>query len=777
LIEGPDGYLYGTARPATANGLVYKVKKDGSDFAVLKEFSAEDGYGPSQGVTLAADGLLYGFTTGGAGFGKGAFYRIHADGSDFEIVKDLDSDFASITSAPRQAADGMFYTTSMDGNIHGIIYRFASTGSYSGRVFAETIDHPYQLFYTKSNELYGISQNGGAKGLGGIFTLEKDGSNGLSVIYQNGLTDQAVFIDNLVEDDDGNFFSAVGGSGNAIGKLAPDHSFTKIYDFPDNTYTWTTMGTLFFASDAFLYGITAGGGTYGKGTLYRLKTDGSEFSIQHSFEESTIVRQPIQFESNGYLYGICNGGVNGKGSIYRFNMATKDFERIFDLTAYFGSTFFGYLKLLKGSDGMIYGLATTGGASGDGLIFKIAEDGSGFLELRSFSDDDKTQGYVPTRILEGPDSRLCGVTALGGDHDTGVIFSLQRDGSGYGKIFDLPEELNLRLLAEVDLRLIPKISHQISFSLPSNTRKISEGPVTLTALSDAGLPVSFSSSDASLAVIDGSTLYPSGVGEVTITAQQSGNDFYTRAATTEVLLIEKGDQALTFDQIDSKTVGDDNFTLNAASDAGLPVTYATSNENITIAGNTVTIVSAGRATIVARQEGNGNYNAAPDVEQSFCVNPVTPVISDDRLTANTLLLTSSNDTGNQWFFNGAEIEDATEKTLTIVEDGTYTVNTAVDDCVSELSEGYASIVTGIEPSTEWDVVLYPNPVAEKLTVQLRGDAGPISLEVVDIAGRTLMDHVCENEQEILDFGSVPKGLYFLQLRTKDKLYQRRIVKR
>jgi hypothetical protein len=280
MIEGPDGYLYGTTSPGAANGLIYKVKKDGSDFAVLKDFSSKEGYAPSQGVILATDGFLYGFTTLGAGFGKGAFYRLRPDGSDFELVKDLESDFASITSAPVQATDGNFYATSMLANVNGLIYKATPSGAYSAiNVFTEAIDHPYQLLYTKSNEIYGINQGGGVEGLGGIFKLERDGSKGLSVVYENGLTNQAIFSNNLAEDNDGNFFSAVGGPGHSIGKLAADHSFKTIYDFPDNTFTWTTMGTLFFASDEFLYGITAGGGTYGNGTLYRLRTDGSEFGI------------------------------------------------------------------------------------------------------------------------------------------------------------------------------------------------------------------------------------------------------------------------------------------------------------------------------------------------------------------------------------------------------------------------------------------------------------------------------------------------------------------
>lgn len=776
LIEGSDGYLYGTTSPGTANGLIYKVKKDGSDFAVLHNFSFEDGYSPQYGVVSGTDGLLYGFTTLGAAFGRGAFYRISSDGLNFEILKSFETDFETISSASTQIPDGNLYVTSMSGGINGVIHKFSPGGQHwKVKDFPEAVDHPYQLFYAKSNDLYGISRSGGGKGLGGIFKLEQDGSNMLTVVYENNLTDKAIFQENLAEDNDGNFYAYVGGFGNAIGKLSPDLSFTKIYQFPDNTFTWAARGALAFASDGFLYGISAGGGTHGKGTLYRLRTDGSEFSIVHSFEESTLARQPVQFESDGYLYGVCNGGVHGKGSIYRFNITTKEFERIFDLTAYFGSTSFGFFKLVKGSDDLIYALGTTGGASGHGLLVRMALDGSAFQELRSFSFNSSTEGYLPTRIVEGPDSNLYGITAQGGDHNAGVIFSMKRDGSDYHKVFDLPEELDLRFLAEVDMNIIPKIPHEISFTLPSDTLKVTDEPVTLTASSDAGLPITFLSSDESIAKVEGTTLMILGVGKVSITAEQVGNHFYTRAAESQTLHIEKGDQSVTLDTIKTKSVSDNYFDLPATSSSGLPVSYSTPSNNITIAGTRVTILSAGRATIIAHQEGDVNFNAA-FLEHSFCINPAKPSISVDRLTSNTLVLSSSSDAANQWYFNGAEISGATQKTLTIVEDGVYTVKTMVDDCFSELSDGYASIVTGLETPAECNVAIYPNPAGEQLSVEVTGNSGWISVDIIDVMGRTLISQV-GNRKEILDLHYAPSGVYFVQIRIDDKLYIKQILKR
>src|SRR5437868_2273792 len=42
-------------------------------------------------------------------------------------------------------------------------------------------------------------------------------------------------------------------------------------------------------------------------------------------------------------------------------------------------------ELIEGSDGKLYGTAPIGGATGQGIVFRIAKDGSGFLIVHSFT--------------------------------------------------------------------------------------------------------------------------------------------------------------------------------------------------------------------------------------------------------------------------------------------------------------------------------------------------------------------------------------------------------
>jgi uncharacterized repeat protein (TIGR03803 family) len=80
VIQGSDGYLYGTTFYGGPNGggTVYRVMADGSNFSVLHSFSGDcaDGCYPSAGVIQGSDGYLYG-TTGEGGTGRGGVvYRL-----------------------------------------------------------------------------------------------------------------------------------------------------------------------------------------------------------------------------------------------------------------------------------------------------------------------------------------------------------------------------------------------------------------------------------------------------------------------------------------------------------------------------------------------------------------------------------------------------------------------------------------------------------------------------------------------------------------------------
>ena len=155
-------------------------------------------------------------------------------------------------------------------------------------------------------------------------------------------------------------------------------------------------------------------------------------------------------------------------------------------------------------------------------------------------------------------------------------------------------------------------------------------PVTLSASASSGLPVSFSSGTPPVCTVTGSAVTTVAAGLCTITASQGGSARYAAAPDVsrsfQVNPVNPGPaaQTITFGQPPDAKVGAP-VTLSAHASSGLPVSFSSDTTPVcTVAGSVVTTVAAGPCTITASQGGSGRYAAAPDVRQSFQVNPVPP---------------------------------------------------------------------------------------------------------------------------------------------------------
>jgi hypothetical protein len=270
-----------------------------------------------------------------------------------------------------------------------------------------------------------------------------------------------------------------------------------------------------------------------------------------------------------------------------------------------------------------------------------------------------------------------------------------------------------------------------------NARTFGEVPFQLTAIASSGLSLSFASDNENVVTVSGNTVTIKGVGSATITATQAGNNLYNAAvAVTQPLTINKSSQTISFATPVNRTLNDPPFDLTATASSALAVSFSTTSDKISIASGKVTMTKAGRASIVADQPGNSNYNAAPSVEKSFCINPRKPAIGESS-NATTVTLSSSNDAGNQWYLNGAAINGATTVTYVPTQTGRYTVQTTADDCVSELSQFVDISFTGLEDPILSRVSVYPNPARDEVYVEVSGGSSDASVVLIDMTGRII----------------------------------------
>jgi len=154
-------------------------------------------------------------------------------------------------------------------------------------------------------------------------------------------------------------------------------------------------------------------------------------------------------------------------------------------------------------------------------------------------------------------------------------------------------------------------------SFPNKT--FGDAPFALTASAGSGLPVTYSSSNTSVATISGNVVTIVGAGTAEITASQTGNTNYgTATPVKQLLTVNKHSQTITFGALPNITYGSPPFTVTATGgDSGNPVVFSSSNTSVASCtgtnGATIVLVGAGSCIIYADQAGNSNYNVAPQV--------------------------------------------------------------------------------------------------------------------------------------------------------------------
>jgi len=187
LLEGSDGVLYGTTsgEGSLRAGSIFRIRQDGSNFQTLRFFTGTgkgpDGRVPDAGLTETSDGVLFGTTEGGGFDDFGVLYRINRDGTDYQVLHEFTAQNAegySPTSPPIEGPDGALYGTTYFGGPEdtGAIYRVHKDGT--GLTFLYTFGgtncpaYPYAaLRLGTDGAFYGTTFNGMDDVYGAVFRI------------------------------------------------------------------------------------------------------------------------------------------------------------------------------------------------------------------------------------------------------------------------------------------------------------------------------------------------------------------------------------------------------------------------------------------------------------------------------------------------------------------------------------------------------------------------------------------------------------------------------
>ena len=150
----------------------------------------------------------------------------------------------------------------------------------------------------------------------------------------------------------------------------------------------------------------------------------------------------------------------------------------------------------------------------------------------------------------------------------------------------------------------------------------------------------------------------------------------------------------------------------------------------------------------------------------------TPVI-----TVEDDMLVSSVTENIQWLVGGEPIEGGTNAVYIPTETGEYAVEVDIDGC-KVLSEAKVFAITSLEDLGVEDFKLFPNPVEDRLKVEIKGNTRPgLAVFITDLKGKTVYNGDMTSEELSIETSELVPGIYILSLKVEDLVYRSKFIKR
>ncbi len=447
LTVGPDGLLYGTTQNGGANnlGVVFNVTTGGA-LNLLYSFDGIHGSAPQTSLTLGSDGNFYGTTSAGGANNRGATFKITPTGA-LTTLFSFGMSNATPGSALCLGPDGNFYGTTENGPAnnngaynYGTVYRLTPAGGFTQlAALTNTLGivgsaYPNPQLITVSNVMYGTLYSGSTNGFGCFYALTTNGVFSPLLAFTSGNGGWPV--GGLTLGTDGNFYGAAEAGGAGYGVLFEIAQTNAIHPawqgqlaaIFTGTNGSSAVGGLTLGQDGKFYGVTVHGGDSGWGEFYNLPgSGGGAITGLTSFNNigGVTPHTALTLAPDGNFYGTTYGGGPADDGIV-FRVAT---DGTFTQVAAFGGAN-GYepnTSLCLGPDGALYGTALYGGAANGGTLYSVSLNGAMKI-LYAFTNG--ISGSWPLGGLAmGPDNRIYGTTSTGGTNGVGTIFCYNTNGT------------------------------------------------------------------------------------------------------------------------------------------------------------------------------------------------------------------------------------------------------------------------------------------------------------------------------------------------------------
>ena len=293
----------------------------------------------------------------------------------------------------------------------------------------------------RSGNLYGTTTSGGdfscynGTGCGTVFKLARDGE--LATLHAfRGRKDGADPVAGLLIDHSGNLYGTAAGGGNMAETCAQWNGCGTVFEITASgkmkvLYTFCTQprctdGSIPLAAltedgSGNLYGTANRGGAYGGGVVYKIRPDGTETTL-YSFCSGTchdggLPQAGVVLDEEGNLYGATLiGGLYDQGVV--FKLASDGSETVLQNFTMHTDGAQPYGTLLRKSDGRLYGTLAFSGATCPnmpGVVFRLDPDGN---------EKDYCIPAVPFGSVIEKGKVVYGTASEGPFYPTGVLFEI-----------------------------------------------------------------------------------------------------------------------------------------------------------------------------------------------------------------------------------------------------------------------------------------------------------------------------------------------------------------
>lgn len=469
-----------TAHGQRAGGAIVRLDLPNTTPAVLHTFNNLNPHRPLGGVTAGDGDWLYGMLSYNGTDHHGGLYKVERDGSNFTMIAGF-NDIFGLTEIPAYHSDGLVYFANefkikKYDPVTNVITDFDILSVVASRDLLIDADN-WIYFPTVTNGLVKVKTDGTLYTDLHSFSQATEGLLGIA-----GLTETPGDTIFGVQSYEG-----LNGGGTIYSIKKDGTGFTVHHQF--STATGARPQSKLVYLDGKLYGTTTEGGDHNLGVLYTINADGTGYRVLYHFDPGTnpigmpngniavssngrIFGTYYQFHINGFQYSrfykidTSGAGLEYFGTVDQREMGhfNQDVLLLNDEDIYFttqemgrhdggvlnyadtsgsgyslhhfGESANGFRPrsgLLHGSDGKIYGITNIGGDAGNGIIYSINQNGTGFTKLHEFND---LEGYSPQgKLLEASDGKLYGTCYYGGPSNTGCIYRLDKNGANFQVVY------------------------------------------------------------------------------------------------------------------------------------------------------------------------------------------------------------------------------------------------------------------------------------------------------------------------------------------------------